>query len=86
MAVKSTEASQLLKHLSPEDLAFDGQPSTLVVAEQDSVLPELLSEYAIFCQELLDGLLLSAIGPAGKDQEQELPWLQLCLHIPPNVR
>jgi len=74
----------LLKHLSPEDLAFGGQPSPLVVAEQDSVLPEVLSEYAIFCQEIFDGLLLSAIDPAGKDQE--LPWLPLCLHIPPDAR
>ena len=46
----------------------------------------LLSEYAIFCQEVLDGLLLTAMDPAGKDQEQELPWRQRCFHIPPNVR
>jgi hypothetical protein len=83
--VVAQDAAQSLKHFSPEDLAFDGRTSPLVVAKQDSVLPEFLSEHTILCQEILDGLLLSAIDPAGKDQEQELPWLQLCFHIPPDA-
>jgi hypothetical protein len=42
--IRSHDAGQLLDHLPPEDLAFDSQPLPLAVAEQNSVLPELLSE------------------------------------------
>ena len=81
-----TDAGYLLKHFPPEDLAFDSQAPPLVVAEQDSVLPELLSENPILRQEILDGVLLSAIDPAGQDQKQQLPRLKQCLHVPPDAR
>jgi hypothetical protein len=82
----SHNAGQLLKHLPPEDLAFDSQAPTLVVVEQDSFLSELLSEDSILCQEVLDGVLLTAVDPAGEDQEQQMPWLKLGLHVPPDAR
>ena len=62
--IRSRDAGQLLEHLPPEDLAFDSQAPPLVVAEQNSVLPELLSEDPILRQEVLDGVLLSAIDPS----------------------
>ena len=40
----------------------------------------------ILRQEILDGVLLPANDPAGQDQEQQLPWLQLCLHFPPDAQ
>jgi hypothetical protein len=73
--VRSNDPGQLPEHLPPEDLAFDSQAPPLVVAEQDSLLPELLSEHAILGQDIFEGVLLSAIDPAGQDQEQQLPWL-----------
>jgi len=54
--IRSHDAGQLLQHLSPEDLASNGQTSPLVAAGQDSVLSELLLEDPIFRQEILDGL------------------------------
>jgi hypothetical protein len=84
--IRSHDRGQLLEHLPPEDLAFDGQAPPLVVVEQDSVLSERLSEDPILRQEVLDGVLLSAIDPAGEDQEQQLPWLKLRLHVPPDAR
>ena len=84
--IRSYDGGQLLEHLPPEDLAFDSQPPPLVVVKQDSVLSELLSENPILLYEVLDGVLLSAIDPAGEDQEQELPWLKLRLHVPPDAR
>jgi len=74
--IRSHYGGQLLEHLAPEDLAFDGQAPTLVVVKEESPLPELLSEDAIFGKEVVDSLLLSAIDPAREDQEQELPWLK----------
>jgi hypothetical protein len=83
--IRSHDGGQLLEHLPPEDLAFDGQAPPLVVVEQDSVLSELLSEDPILRQEVFDGVLLSTIDPAGEDQEQQLPWLKLRLHVPPDA-
>ena len=84
--IRSHDAGQLLEHLPPEDFAFDSQPLALVVAEQDSFLSELLSEDSILCQEILDGVLLTAVDPAGEDQEQQMPWLKLGLHVPPDAQ
>jgi hypothetical protein len=53
---------------------------------KDSFLSELLSEDPILRKEIFDGLLLSAIDPAGEDQEQQMPWLKLGLHVPPDAR
>jgi hypothetical protein len=45
------------------------KPPAPVVIEQDSFFAEFLSEYAVFRQQVIDGLLLSTIDPTGKDQE-----------------
>ena len=75
--IRSHDGGQLLEHLAPEDLAFDGQAPALVVVKEDSLLPELLPEDPILRYEVLDSVLLSAIDPAYRDQEQELPRLKL---------
>ena len=40
----------------------------------------------ILSEEEVDGVLLVAIDPAGEDQEQQLPWLTLRFHVPPDTR
>jgi len=75
--IRSHDGGQLLEHLAPEDLAFDGQAPALVVVKEDSLLPELLSEDPILRYEVLNSVLLSTIDPACQDQEQELPRLKL---------
>jgi hypothetical protein len=76
---------QLLELFPPEDLTFDSQPPALVVVEQDSLLSELFFEDSILGQEVLDSVLLRVIDPAGKDQKQQMPWLKLGLHVPPDA-
>jgi hypothetical protein len=84
--IRSHHGGQLLdQHLPPEDLAFYSQAPPLVVVEQDLFLSKLLSEDPILRQEILDDILLSAIDPAGQDQEKQLPWLKLALHVPPDA-
>jgi len=83
--LRSHDAGQLLKHLPTEDLAFDSQPPALVVVEQDSFLSELLSGNSILREEVLDSVLLSAVEPAGEDRAQQMPWLKLELHVPPDA-
>jgi hypothetical protein len=83
--LRSDDGGQPLEHFPPEDLTFYSQPSALVVVEGDSLLSELLFEDSIFGQEVLDSVLLPAIDPAGKDQKQQMPWLKLGLHVPPDA-
>jgi hypothetical protein len=45
--IRSHDRSRLLKHLPPEDLAFDGQPLSLIIVKQDSFLPGLLPQYPV---------------------------------------
>ena len=58
----------------PEDLAFDGKPASQAVVEENSFLSKLLPEYLILSEEVLEGILLPAIDPAGQDYEQQLPF------------
>jgi len=39
----------------------------------------------ILSEEEVDGVLLVAIDPAGEDQEQQVPWLRLRFHVPPDA-
>jgi len=75
-----------MEHLAAEDLAFDGEPASLAVVEENSFLSDLLTEYPILSEEVLDGVLLPAIDPAGEDEEQQVPWLKLRFHVPPDAR
>jgi len=72
---RSHDGDQLVEHLAPEDLTFDGEPPALVVVEQNSLFAEFLFENPVFCQKVIDGLLLPTIDPTGEDQDQQLPWL-----------
>ena len=83
--LRSHDGGQLLEHLPPEDVAFDSQPAGPVVVEQDSPLSELLSEDSILRRGVHDGVRLSAVDPAGEDQELQTPLLKLGLHDPPGA-
>ena len=82
----SHDGGEFVEHPAAEDLAFDGEPASLVVVEEYSFLSELLPEYLILSEEVLDGVLLPAIDPAGEDEEQQVPWLKLRFHVPPDAR
>ena len=82
----SHDGGKLVEHLAAEDLAFDGEPASLVVVEEYSFPSQLLPEYLILSEEVLDGVLLPAIDPAGEDEEQQVPWLKLRFHAPPDAR
>jgi hypothetical protein len=60
----SHDGGKLVEYLAAEDLAFDGEPTSLVIVEEYSFLPELLPEYVILSEEEVDGVLLVAIDPS----------------------
>ncbi|MBM3791655.1 MAG: hypothetical protein FJW35_15090 [Acidobacteria bacterium] len=74
-ALGSHDGGKLMEHVAAEDLAFDGEPASLAVVEEYSFLSELLPEYPVLSEEVLEGVLLPAIDPAGEDEEQQVPWL-----------
>jgi hypothetical protein len=82
----SHHGGKLIERLTAEDLALDGEPTALAVVEEYSFLSELLPEYPILSEEVLDGVLLPAIDPAGEDEDQQVPWLKLRFHVPPDAR
>ncbi len=57
-----------------------------MIVEEYSFLSKLLPEYLILSDEVLEGFLLPAIDPAGEDEEQEVLWLKLRFHVPPDAR
>src|SRR6266542_1289528 len=83
--IRSYDRRHLLKHVLTDNLALDGQTSSLVIIEQDAIFAEFLPEHAILGSKILDDLLLSMIDPAGQEQEQQLPGLQKGLHTSPNA-
>jgi hypothetical protein len=82
----SHDGGKLVEHLTAEDLAFDGKPAALVVVEEYSFPSKLLPEYLILSEEVLGGVLLPAIDPAGEDEKQQVAWLKLRFHVPPDAR
>ncbi|MBM3791245.1 MAG: hypothetical protein FJW35_12980, partial [Acidobacteria bacterium] len=57
----SPDGGKLMEHLAADDLAFDGEPASLAVVEEYSFLSELLPEYPILREVVLDGVLLPAV-------------------------
>lgn len=62
----------LVDALPTENLAFNVQPSMLVVVEQNASWSAFLFEHLDFCPEIIDPLSLRAIDPVGEDDQQQL--------------
>ena len=74
------DSDQFVESFATEDLALNGQTSTLVVIEQDSTLAEVFSQHLILSQQILDRVLLVSVDPTGQDEKQELPGLEHEVH------
>ncbi|MBM3789120.1 MAG: hypothetical protein FJW35_02095 [Acidobacteria bacterium] len=85
-ALGSHDGGKPIEHLAAEGLAFDGKPASPAVVEENSFLSELLPQYPVLSEEVLEGVLLPAIDPAGEDEEQQVPWLNLGFPVSPDAR
>ena len=52
--IRSHDGGKLVEHLAAEDLAFDGEPTSLVIVEQYAFPSELLPEDPVLRQEVVD--------------------------------
>ena len=78
--VGGKERADLLQHFASQDLSLGGQPTALIVIEQDPFLAQLFFEHVNFRPLKLDNLLLLAVYPARQNNQQELPRLQDKFH------
>ena len=58
----------MLKGFAAEGLALQSEAKSLLIGEAYALGSEVLLEYAVFLQELVDGGLLVAIHPAGESK------------------
>jgi hypothetical protein len=71
--------------LAAEHFSVDGQPSALVVVEQNPSLAERFLEELVLGAEGLDDFLLPPIHSGRQDEEKELPRLEDEFHCSPDV-
>lgn len=71
--VRCEQGAEFLQPFAAEDLTLHRESSTLVIAQQDSLLAELFLEHLIFGSQILDHLLLLAIDPASENHQAKLP-------------
>jgi hypothetical protein len=79
------QSGNLSEHPSTEDLAFDGQATSLVVVEQNAFLAQLFFEHLIFSSQVLDDVLLMAIDPTGQTDQEQVPGLWDEIHFSPDA-
>lgn len=74
--VRRYDRGDAVQDLAAEDLAFHGEPPTLVVVEHDPLFAELLLQNLILSSKVFDGSLLLSANQPGQDEQEELPWVQ----------
>ncbi|GEM_PF-1747436 len=70
------DGRQFQQSLTANGVSLDGQESTLIVVEQQTLLSQLLEQSFDLCVLELDDLLLLLIGEAAECSEQNVPWLE----------
>ena len=74
--VRGHDGGQFEECLAAENMRFHSQYPTLVVAQQQPLLAELVQQGVDLCVLELDDLLLAFVGPAAEDGEQDVPRLE----------
>jgi len=80
--VGSDKRRNLGESPSPDGLAADREPPTLIVGQSESSAPELLLQDAILLAEILDDRILLAGNPACQGRNEDLPGLKHGGHRP----
>ena len=71
--IRGHDGGDFEQGLSPKGFTLHGEPSPLVVVEQDPALAKLLPEYTILGLKILDDFLLFTINPTGECQNRQMP-------------
>ncbi len=77
----SDDASDLFEDLAAQDLAFDSETTTLIIAQAEASVAQLLAEDAVLLKEVLDDIPLLAVDPGGERDEEEFEgWWERVAH------
>jgi hypothetical protein len=74
------QRANLCKLFAAENLAFDGQATSLVIGQQGSFLAAFLFENCVLDAKVLNDFLLLSIDQTGKNDQHQLPGSQNELH------
>ncbi len=66
---------------SPDGLAANREPATLIVGQPESSAPELLLQDAVLLLEILDDCVLMAADPTDQGGNEDLPGLEHSGHL-----
>ena len=78
--VRRKQRADLGQDRAAQYLSLDSQPSSLVVAEQQTLLAVFLAQNLILGTKIRNHLLLLPIDPASKNEKVQLPRLKGELH------
>jgi len=70
--VRRDDPGDLAEHLAAQQLALHGKAPALFVGQARPTATKLLSEDAVLFEQVVDGLLLLAVDPAGEHQQEEV--------------
>ncbi len=79
--VRRDERCNLGEGASPDGLAPNRKPTTLIVGQAESSTPELLLQDAVLFSEIFDDCVLMAADPAGHGGNKDLPGLEHSGHL-----
>ena len=77
--VRCDDRRDLLEQATAESLALHGEPPAFFIGEAESLSAEIAFKNAVFCDKIVDDILLMPMDPAGNGEDEELPRLN-CGH------
>ncbi len=73
--------SGVTSEATPDGLAANREPPTLIVGQPELSATELLLQDAVLFSEILDDCVLIAADPAGEGSHEDLPGLEHRRHL-----
>ena len=73
---RSNDTRQLTQASKSPYVSFDRQPPTLVIVQENPLLPDNLPQDKVLSSQVFDRFLLISVNPARNPDQQELPGLQ----------
>ncbi len=75
-SVGGDERSNLGEGASPDGLAANRKPATLIIGQPESSATELLLENSVLLAEIINDGFLVSIDPAGQGSDEDLPGVK----------
>ena len=70
-SVRRDEGGHLGKRFASELLGFHGQTATLIIAQSQALVPQLIAQNAVLFLQIVDGVPLLFVDPAGQADQHE---------------